>query len=98
MKITWFIMPPDRIRHIVKHSVTPEEVEQVAYEDRHHIVQRLKPSTSNPSENIYRLLGRTEAGRHLAVIFIYKGHGRAYLVTARDMTPAERRYYLAKRH
>ncbi|MDN5327104.1 MAG: hypothetical protein PWP41_1800 [Moorella sp. (in: firmicutes)] len=74
MKITWFIMPPGRIRHIAKHSVTPEEVEQVAYEDRHHIVQRLK------------------------VIFIYKGHGRAYLVTARDMTPAERRYYLAKRH
>ncbi|WP_170291138.1 hypothetical protein [Neomoorella glycerini] len=58
-------MPPDRIRHIAKHSVTPEEVEQVAYEDRHHIVQRLKPSTSYPSENVYRLLGRTEARRYL---------------------------------
>lgn len=55
-------MPPDRIRHIAKHSVAPEEVEQVAYEDRYHIVQRLKPSKSNPNENVYPLLGQTEEG------------------------------------
>ncbi|AEG15203.1 protein of unknown function DUF497 [Desulfofundulus kuznetsovii DSM 6115] len=96
-KITRFIIPPDRANHIaVKHSVTPEEVRQAAFDDPHHIIQRLKAASSAPQEKVYRLLGRTEAGRYLTVIFIYKGRGRAYLVTARNMTHAERRYYHEK--
>lgn len=96
MRIARLIIPSDRARHIAKHSVAPEEVEEAVYDDPGRVVQRLKASESDPRKMVYRLLGRTEAGRYLAVIFIYKGRGRAYLVTARDMTPAERRYYRDK--
>lgn len=96
MRIARLVMPPDRVRHIAKHFVTPEEVEEAVYDDPGRVIQRLKAAEYDPRRMVYRLLGRTEAGRYLAVIFIYKGRGRAYLVTARDMTPAERRYYRDK--
>ncbi|MGB9887759.1 MAG: BrnT family toxin [Moorellales bacterium] len=96
MKITHLSVPPDRAAHIARHSVTREEVWEAAFNDPRNIVQRLKATTPGARRRIYRLLGRTEAGRYLAVIFIYRGRGQAYLVTARDMTEAERRYYHEK--
>ncbi len=97
MKISSFYWTRERIDHIARHGVKPEEVEEAAFDDRHRIVQRLKRATACPERMIYRLLGQTQSGRYLTVIFLPKGRGRAYVVTARDMTPAERRYYLARR-
>lgn len=97
MRITDLAIPPDRIAHIAKHSVNPEEVWEAAFDDANRLVQRLESTTSGPKRMVYRLLGRTEAGRYLLIIFIYRGGGRAYLVTARDMVQAERRYYLGRK-
>ena len=44
-------------------------------------------------ENVYVAQGRTEAGRYLNVFFVYKTDRRALILSARDMTPAEKRTY-----
>ena len=42
---------------------------------------------------MYAALGETKDGRYLIVFFIYKKDGRAIILSARDMTPAERKRY-----
>lgn len=96
MRIQFIPWPPDRIEHIARHNVTPDEVEEAAFDDRRAIVEVLGKSESDHKKRIYRLLGRTQEGRHLVFIFIYEGRGSVYPVTARDMTSEERRYYRAK--
>ncbi len=44
-------------------------------------------------ENLYRALGKTEAGRYLAVFFIYKMTRDVLVISARDMTEKERTQY-----
>lgn len=44
-------------------------------------------------EDFYRALGRTDAGRYLAVFFVHKRVGQALVISARDMTRRERRRY-----
>ena len=44
-------------------------------------------------ENLYLALGRTEAGRYLSVFFVFKLSRQALIVSARDMTAAERKRY-----
>jgi uncharacterized DUF497 family protein len=39
------------------------------------------------------LLGQTDAGRGLAVFFIYKSGGKALIISARDMSDRERKNY-----
>ncbi len=43
--------------------------------------------------NVYRALGQTDAGRYLAVFFVYKGDRKALTISARDMDGKERRRY-----
>jgi uncharacterized DUF497 family protein len=38
-------------------------------------------------------MGQAKSGRYLVVFFIYKKDGRALILSARDMTTAERRRY-----
>jgi uncharacterized DUF497 family protein len=38
-------------------------------------------------------MGQAASGRYLIVFFIYKKDGRAIILSARDMTPAERKRY-----
>lgn len=95
MNVKYIHWAPDRINHIARHGISPEEVEEAAF-DNFNIVQTLKKAKRNPKEKIYRLLGRANNGKLLVFIFIYEGRGVAYPVTAREMTPAERRYYLER--
>ena len=44
-------------------------------------------------EDVYLALGQTEAGRYLAVLFIYKRTKEALILSARDMAKKERRLY-----
>jgi uncharacterized protein len=46
-----------------------------------------------PGEDVYAALGQTEAGRYLIAFFIVKPDGRALPLSARDMTPGERKLY-----
>ena len=47
-------------------------------------------------EDLYRALVKTDSGRYLTVFFIYKETHEALVISARDMTDGERKYY-AKR-
>jgi uncharacterized DUF497 family protein len=44
-------------------------------------------------ENVYAALGQSDAGRYLAVLFIYKKTREALILSARDMAAKERKQY-----
>ena len=44
-------------------------------------------------ENVYSALGQTSAGRYMIVFFVRKKTGQALPISARDMTPSERKRY-----
>jgi uncharacterized DUF497 family protein len=75
----------------VKHRVDTGEVLEVL-ENRPAI--RFVETGNHPGEDVYLALGRTDAGRYLSAFFVYKPDRRAALViSARDMSPAERKRY-----
>jgi uncharacterized DUF497 family protein len=74
----------------VKHHVEPYEVEQ-ALDNRPKI--RFIEKGGREGENVYMALGQTDAGRYLAILFIYKMTHEALILSARDMAPKERRQY-----
>jgi uncharacterized protein len=88
MRITRLIWPQERIDHIAQHGVTPMEVEQACFGDAW--VRRARAEGENP---VYYVLGQTDAGRYLFCVVIGFPDGNGYPVTARDMTPKEKRRY-----
>jgi hypothetical protein len=73
-----------------KHGVSREEVCQVI---TRRAMFRFVENGHRRGENVYAALGQTEAGRYLTVFFIHKPDRRILILTARDMTLAERRQY-----
>ena len=74
-----------------KHRVQPDEVEAILESDPH---VRFVERGFRQGEDVYSALGRTPDGRYLIVYFVYKPRTReALVVTARNMTPKERRQY-----
>jgi uncharacterized DUF497 family protein len=88
MRIDEIIWPEDRIEHIARHGVTPEEVEYVCFGKS--LVRRAKSEGENP---VYYVQGQTEAGRYLVCVIIGFPDGNGYPVTAREMTAKEKRRY-----
>ena len=88
MRIKALIWPDDRVEHIARHGVTPEEVEQVCF--GRPFVQRAKSEGESP---VYYVLGQSEAGRYLFCVVILFPDGNGFPVTARDMTAKEKRRY-----
>jgi uncharacterized DUF497 family protein len=78
----------DRIDHIAKHRVRPEEVEEVCFGKPW--VQRTKASGKNP---VYYVRGQTLSGRHLFCVVIQFPNGKGFPVTARPMTEKEKRRF-----
>ncbi|HHW44888.1 MAG TPA: BrnT family toxin [Desulfotomaculum sp.] len=76
-----------------RHNVTPEEVEEVCFGNPLILKSKQDAKGRNP---LYYALGRTESGRYLFIVFIRFKHGRAMVVTARDMNQYERKYYQRK--
>ena len=73
---------------MARHGVRPEEFEEVCFGAP--LVLRAKATGQNP---VYYLLGETAAGRPLFCVVIEFPGGKAYPVTARDMTTKEKRRY-----
>ena len=82
----------DRVEHIVRHEVAPEEVDEAVF-DREAVLEKAGPARRDPSQIAYVSLGRTRAGRYLMVVLIHEGGGVGFPITARDMNRAERRRY-----
>ncbi|PSF37877.1 hypothetical protein C7H19_07810 [Aphanothece hegewaldii CCALA 016] len=88
MRIYEFIWNQDRIDHIARHGVIPEEVEEACFGVA--LIQRTKSEGDNP---VYYVLGQTEARRYLFCVVIQFTDGKGYPVTARSMTEQEKRRY-----
>ncbi len=70
-----------------KHSLAPDEVEEAFFNPPYKI-RRTKGKK-------YLLYGRSYDGRYLFIVFAWKGK-QVKVISARDMTAAERRYFNRK--
>jgi len=78
-----------------KHQVETYEVEDVL-NGKPKI--RFVEKGDREGEDVYLALGQTEAGRYLAVLFIYKQTQEALILSARDMEPKEKKQYGKKQN
>jgi uncharacterized DUF497 family protein len=85
MEITEFEWDDDNVGHVARHNVTPDEVEDIAFDD--------EPWVKNGRGGTRYMLGCTIAGRYLFVVYILKSKGCARVVTAMDMDDKTRRLY-----
>ena len=94
MKITGIIWYEKIVRKLEqKHKVQQNEVREVfAGLPQFRFVEK----GHRRDENVYAALGQTIAGRYLVVFFAYKKDRRALILSARNMTHAERRKYEQK--
>ena len=77
-----------------KHNVTVEEVEEALLSGA--LFCRARRGRVK-GEDVYIAYSKTYAGRYLFIVFIYKPYMTGLIITARDMTVKERRYYNAKK-
>lgn len=75
------------VGHILRHAVTPFEVEE-AVGGRHVTF----PAKTVEGEKRWKLFGKTAPGRHLVVVFTIR-RGLFRTVTAYEMNSAERKKY-----
>ena len=73
-----------------KHGVTADEVEEILFSGHHF---RMVEKGQVKGENLYVAYGQTSSGRYLVVFFVRKRQAAALPISARDMSPSERRYY-----
>ncbi len=72
------------VKHIKKHQVSREEAEQV---------YKSKTIKRQTYLNRILILGKTKKGRLLTIVVSSERQKQLYIVTARDMSRKERRYY-----
>ncbi len=75
------------LAHVSRHSVDPDEVEDVVADVRTRAFRKAA---------LLLLTGQTRAGRYVLVVAAPRAQNRIFVVTARDMTSAERRRHLRK--
>ena len=80
--ITW---DDDTADHISRHAVSPEEVEELLFNDSD------LPRIMRGKENRYLAYGKTNAGRFLLVVLIIANR-KTRIITARDMTDREKKF------
>lgn len=94
MKITEIIWLNSFVQKIErKHAVRLGEVDQL-FANRPRI--QFAESGKVPGEDLYSARGQSDSGRYLVVFFLYKGRGRALVISARDMDEREKKSYAKK--
>ena len=78
----------DNVEHLGRHGISPDEVEELF--DRPTL--RRRGGTDAPDR--LRVLGRTAAGRHLAIVYQSRASGVIRVITGWDMRPHERELYV----
>ncbi len=85
MEIREFEWDDNNIEHIAEHGVSPDEVEDVAFDN--------DPWIRKGRKGTRYMLGYTIAGRYLFVVYNLKGKGIARVITSMDMDKKTRRLY-----
>ena len=83
-RIAGFIWDEENLSHIARHHVAPEEVEEAL---------GAAPVVLRGSDERYLGHGRTESGRLLFVVYVRRPRGRIRVITSRDMTESEKRWW-----
>jgi len=89
MEIKDFDWDDNNIDHISRHRVTPDEVEDVAFDD--------DPWIRKGKKGIRYMLGYTVGGRYLYVVYVLKSNDIARAITAMDMDDKTRKLYKKRR-
>ena len=91
MKINGIIWLRDVVDTIAyKHKVETYEVEEtLSGKPKFRFVEK----GERKDEDVYLALGKTNSGRYLSVLFIYKKTKEALILSARDMAKKERILY-----
>lgn len=84
MEITEFEWD-NNIEHVARHHVSPDEVEDVAFDD--------EPWVKKGRGETRYMLGYTVAGRYLFAVYVLRGKGKARVITAMDMDEKTRKLY-----
>ena len=74
--------------HIARHGVKPDEAEEVFQNE---------PIFRKGRSWFHTVYGCTGEGRYLFVVYVRKSGGVVRIITARQMTLAEKRYYRRQR-
>ncbi|MGH7901686.1 MAG: hypothetical protein ACRENZ_08100 [Thermodesulfobacteriota bacterium] len=91
MKIIELVWEEWHVEHIAaKHKIRPREVEEACFEDESVGVLRGK---GKGEEKPYYILGKTLGGGYLFIVIKPLGKAKAKVITARDMSHAEKRKY-----
>jgi len=77
----------ESIEHVARHSVRPEEVEEVCFNEEEI------PFVRSGRENLHYVFGKTYSGRFLFVVVRFMRHGEVRVITARDMNGWEKTYF-----
>ena len=76
-----------------KHNVTTDEVEEALKSARRF---RFIEAGDLEGEDLYAAMGQTAAGRYLIIYFVHKNTGEALVISARNMTRGEKKFYAKK--
>lgn len=91
MKIAGFVWLEEIVQKLIwKHAVETEEVREIFLNNPKF---RFVEKGHRKDENVYAAFGQTDAGRYLICYFVYKNDNRALVLSARDMSGAERKMY-----
>jgi hypothetical protein len=82
-KIWW---DQETVDHISNHMVSPAEVEEVLFNEVD------TPLMMRGKEGKYLAYGKTQGGRLLLIVWALK-YRKTKIITARDMTEKEKRFY-----
>jgi uncharacterized DUF497 family protein len=94
MKITKLIFLEKIVDKLArKHNVSEFEVREIFNNSPKF---RFIEKGHRQNESVYASYGQTYSGRYLVVFFIYKNTKDCLIISARDMTYAERRKYQQK--
>ena len=85
MEIREFEWNDRNTEHIARHNVSPDEVEDVAFDDEPWIRKGRRGSRY--------MLGYTIGGRYLFIVYSLKSTGIARVITAMDMDEKTRKLY-----
>jgi uncharacterized DUF497 family protein len=86
-RISW---DQETVDHISNHLVSPEEVEELLFNDEDI------PLIMRGKEGKYLAYGKTRGGRLLFIVWASK-YKKTKIITARDMTEKEKRFYRGRK-
>jgi uncharacterized DUF497 family protein len=85
MEITWFEWDNNNIGHIARHNISPDEDEDVAFND--------EPWIKKGRKGTRYMLGYTVSGRYLFIVYALRSKGTARVITAMDMDEKTKKLY-----